>query len=160
EWTNVTKAKAQFPGHAQPQQPAEFGYYDLRLPETRIAQAELAKSYGIHGFCYYHYWFQGKQLLQRPFDEVLASGQPDFPFCLCWANEPWSRRWDGSTDAVLQPQTYSEADDAEHIDALLPALTDRRAIRAGGRPLFLVYRPGDLPDPVATARTWRAAARA
>jgi O-antigen biosynthesis protein len=160
EWTNVRPARPLFAGHYQPHVPAELGYYDLREPAVRQRMAALAARYGIYGFCYYHYWFSGRRLLEEPFASVAASGQPHFPFCLCWANEPWSRRWDGSNDDVLQPQTYSEADDAEHIEALLPALTDPRAIRVDGRPLFLVYRPGDLPDPVATTRTWRAAIRA
>ncbi len=87
EWTNVTRARPQFRGHHQPHLPADLGFYDLRLPETRRAQAELAREYGISGFCYYHYWFLGRRLLERPFQEVLVSGEPDFPFCLCWANE-------------------------------------------------------------------------
>src|SRR4051794_32985041 len=121
EWTNVVKAEPLFPGHYQPQMPADLGFYDLRLPEVREAQAEMAEAYGIHGFCYYHYWFHGKRLLEKPFDGVLKSGDPSFPFCLCWANEPWSRRWDGRPHDVLQHQSYSTADDLEHIRWLLPA---------------------------------------
>jgi glycosyltransferase involved in cell wall biosynthesis len=155
EWTNVTHGRPQFPGHEQPKLPADLGFYDLRLPEVREAQAALARSYGIHGFCYYHYWFSGKQLLERPFNEVLRSGEPDFPFCLCWANEPWSRRWDGRPKAVLQPQAYSHEDDREHIRWLLPALTDPRAIRIDGKPVFLVYQGKDLPDPARTTEIWR-----
>ena len=100
-----SNARPLFDGHYQPRLPSNLGFYDLRLPETREAQAELARAHGITGFCYYHYWFSGKRLLERPFEEVLASGRPDFPFCLCWANEPWSRRWDGQEQEVLQPQT-------------------------------------------------------
>jgi glycosyltransferase involved in cell wall biosynthesis len=155
EWTNVTKAKPLFPGHYQPHLPADLGYYDLRLAEAREAQATLARSHGIYGFCYYHYWFDGKMLLERPFNEVLASGKPDFPFCLCWANEPWSRRWDGRPTDVLQPQTYSARDDEAHIRWLLPALADRRAIQVDGKPLLLIYQGRDLPDPARTAATWR-----
>jgi lipopolysaccharide biosynthesis protein/glycosyltransferase involved in cell wall biosynthesis len=155
EWTNVAKAKALFADHYQPHLPADLGFYDLRLPAVREAQAELARDAGIHAFCYYHYWFGGKRLLQRPFDEVLASGQPDFPFCLCWANEPWSRRWDGQERNVLQPQTYSEDDDCEHIKWLIPALSDPRALTVEGKPLFIVYQARDLPDPARTADLWR-----
>jgi lipopolysaccharide biosynthesis protein len=115
EWTNVAKAKPLFPGHYQPHLPADLGFYDLRVPEARQAQADLAREYGINGFCYYHYWFHGKRLLERPFDEVLALGNPDFPFCLCWANEAWTRSWDGRSEEYLIRQEYSEADDQNHI---------------------------------------------
>ena len=155
EWTNVSRAKPLFPGHDQPRVPADLGFYDLRLADTREMQAELARAHGIHGFCYYHYWFGGKRLLERPFDEVLSSGQPDFPFCLCWANEPWSRRWDGQPQDVLQPQTYSLDDDRRHIEWLIPALRDRRAIRIEGKPVFLVYQVKELPDPRRTVDIWR-----
>ena len=94
EWANVTKAKPLFKGHVQPHLPADLGFYDLRLPEARHAQADLAKAYGLGGFMYYHYWFSGTRILERPVEEILSSGEPDFPFCLCWANESWSRRWD------------------------------------------------------------------
>jgi hypothetical protein len=155
EWANVAAAKPLFEGHYQPHLPADLGFYDLRLPETRHAQAELAREYGISGFCYYHYWFDGTRLLELPFEDVLASGEPDFPFCLCWANEPWSRRWHGRDEDVLQPQTYSRKDDLRHIQALLPALADERAITIGGRPVFIVYQARDLPEPAQTVETWR-----
>ena len=158
EWTNVRKAQQHFPGHHQPHVPGELGYYDLRDPKARTAQADLAREYGIHGFCYYHYWFNGKRLLETPFNEVLASGKPDFPFCLCWANENWSRVWDGGSNDVLMEQHYSEDDDRAHIRSLLPALRDRRYIRIDGRPLLLVYRTELLPDPQKTAELWRAEA--
>ena len=107
EWTNVTRARPNFVGHYQPHLPADLGFYDLRLAETRSAQAELARAHGIYGFCYYYYWFNGTRLLHRPLDEVLARGEPDFPFCVCWANENWTRSWDGGADDVLIAQDYS-----------------------------------------------------
>lgn len=159
EWTNVTRAGPRFPGHYQPHLPADLGFYDLRLPAARAAQAALAREYGLHGFCYYHYWFNGKRVLERPFNEVLAAGEPDFPFCLCWANENWTRVWDGGNDQVLLHQHYSAADDARHIESLIPAFRDERYIRINDKPLFLVYRTRLLPDPVRTAEVWRTAAR-
>jgi lipopolysaccharide biosynthesis protein len=155
EWRNVTKARPLFRGHYQPHIPADLAFYDLRLPEARTAQAELAAGYGIGGFVWHHYWFGGRRLLERPFDEVLASGEPDFPFCLCWANEPWSRRWNGSDDDVLLGQTYSSDDDLAHARWFAAAFADPRYIRLDGRPLLLVYRATDLPDPMRTAAVWR-----
>jgi lipopolysaccharide biosynthesis protein len=159
EWTNVARAQPRFKGHYQPHLPADLGFYDLRLPEARQAQAELAEGYGIYGFCYYHYWFNGRRVLQRPFEEVLASGQPDFPFCLCWANENWTRAWDGGDRHILLSQDYTPEDDLAHIRSLLPALEDRRYIRIKDRPLLLVYRTELLPDAARTAEIWREAAR-
>lgn len=159
EWANVVRGKPLFRGHYQPQLPADLGFYDLRLPEARQAQADLAREYGIFGFCYYHYWFTGRQVLQRPFEEVLASGQPDFPFCLCWANENWTRTWDGRGNVVLLEQRYSDEDDLAHIRALAPALRDERYIRIDGKPLFLVYRASLLPDPARSMAIWREEAR-
>ena len=155
EWTNVVRGHPLFPGHYQPHLPADLGFYDLRLAEVRQAQAELAREYGIHGFCYYHYWFNGRRILERPFQEVLASGKPDFPVCLCWANENWTRVWDGGDRHVLLEQHYSPEDDIAIIKSLIPAFSDPRYIRVDGRPLFLVYRTELLPDPAATAMRWR-----
>ena len=155
EWTNVAQARPLFPGHYQPHVPGELGYYDLRIPEVREAQAELARSHGVFGFVYYHYWFNGRRLLNRPFDEVLESGSPDFPFALCWANEKWTRTWDGESGRVLIAQEYSEADDLAHIRWLASAFADPRYIKIDGRPLMLVYRPSDLPDPKRTTDLWR-----
>ena len=146
EWTNVSKARPLFPGHDQPHLPADLGYYDLRVPETRQAQADLARSHGIEAFCYWHFWFEGQRLLERPFDEVLRSGEPDFPFCLAWANETWSRRGLGEESALLRKQTYSAADNQLHARWLIEAFCDRRYLRVNGRPVFLVYRPSSLPD--------------
>lgn len=159
EWTNVTKARPLFKGHYQPHLPADLGFYDLRLPEAREAQAALAREYGIHGFCYYHYWFNGRRLIERPFNEVLASGKPDFPFCLCWANENWTRSWDGQDQEVMLGQNYSDEDDLNHIRWLATAFRDPRYIRVRGRPMFLVYRISRLPDPARTVELWRNEAR-
>jgi lipopolysaccharide biosynthesis protein len=155
EWRNVAAARPLVPGHDQPHLPADLGFYDLRLPEARAAQAELAQGYGIDAFCYYHYWFTGRQVLQRPVEEIVASGEPDFPFCLCWANEDWTRAWDGRSGQVLLQQHYSDADDIAHIRHLLPILADRRYLRVGGRPMLLVYRTELMPDPRRTAELWR-----
>ncbi len=159
EWTNVTRARPLYPGHYQPHVPSELGYYDLRVPEVRQAQADLAAAYGIHGFVYYHYWFNGKRLLERPFEEVLASGSPDFPFALCWANEEWTRNWDAQTGTVLMPQDFGDEDDLAHIRYLATAFEDPRYIRIDGRPLMLVYRPQKLPDPKRTFAIWREEAK-
>jgi len=159
EWTNVTRARPLYKGHNQPHLPADLGFYDLRLPEARQAQADLARSYGIHGFCYYHYWFNGRQVLNRPVDEIVSSREPDFPFCLCWANEDWSRAWDGRSKDILLGQVYTEEDDLAHIRFLLPLMEDPRWIRVDGKPLFLVYRAGLLPDPRRTTDLWRTEAR-
>jgi hypothetical protein len=147
EWRNVVSAPPLFDNHYQPHLPAQLGFYDLRVPEAREAQAELAHQYGIEGFCYWHYWFEGRRLLERPFDEVLASGKPDFPFCLAWANETWSRRWLGEERDVLLLQTYSSRDDVEHARWLACAFADERYIRVRDRPLFIIYRPEKLPSP-------------
>jgi hypothetical protein len=154
EWTNVAQARPLFRGHRQPRLPAELGFYDLRVPETRAAQATLAGDHGIEAFCYWHYWFGGKRLLERPFDEVLASGEPDFPFCLAWANEDWTNDW-FSAGKVLQAQPYSPQDDVDHARWLLRAFADDRYVTIAGRPLFLVYRPTHLPEPARTADTIR-----
>ena len=155
EWANVTRARPNFDGHYQPHLPADTGFYDLRVPETRELQAALARAHGIHGFCYYYYWFAGKRLLERPIEEMRASGRPDFPYCFCWANENWTRRWDGAEREVLIAQSPSPADDERLIRDLLPHFRDPRYIRVGGRPLFMVYRVGVLPDARASAAKWR-----
>jgi hypothetical protein len=157
EWTNTAKAKPLFPGHYQPHVPADLGFCDLRMPESREDQANLARAYGIEAFCYYHYWFgAGRRILERPFNEVVASGKPDFPFCLCWANETWTGIWHGAPNRVLIEQTYPGADDHRaHFAALLPAFTDRRHITIEGKPVFCVYKPEKVPDPKATWALWR-----
>ncbi|MEJ7582533.1 MAG: glycoside hydrolase family 99-like domain-containing protein [Acidimicrobiales bacterium] len=158
EWRNVVRAEPGFPGHYQPHRPGELGFYDLRLAEVREAQADLARQHGVDGFVYYHYWFGGRRLLERPFEEVLRSGSPTLPFCLCWANENWTRAWDGGADEVLMAQHYDTEDDINHLRALAPALADDRYLRVDGRPLLLVYRPTLLPDPRRLSDTWRAEA--
>jgi hypothetical protein len=156
EWTNVAKARPLFPDHYQPRLPADLGYYDLRVPEVREAQAALAREHGIEGFCYWHYWFgNGRRLLERPFNEILQSGKPEFPFCLGWANETWSGIWHGCPNRILIEQTYPGIRDyEEHFAALLPAFKDSRYITVSGKKLFAVYRPQKLPDPAELVRVW------
>lgn len=148
EWTNVTKAKPMFRGHHQPHLPTDLGFYDLRVPETRIAQTEMARKYGIEGFCYWHYWFgRGKRLLDRPFSEVLKSGQPNFPFCLCWANQSWTKSRYGYPGKVLTEQTYDGIEDYKnHFFALLNAFNDERYMTIDGKKVFLIFQPERLPD--------------
>lgn len=158
EWMNVGKAKRYFPGHYQPRVPADLGYYDLRVPETREAQANLARDCGIEGFIYWHYWFgNGKRLLERPFNEVLASGKPDFPFCLAWANESWKGFWHGLKDRnTLIEQTYpGDQDYIDHFNAILPAMNDPRYIRCEGKPVFFVYKPHEVPDLAHFIKLWQ-----
>ncbi|HLX54835.1 MAG TPA: glycoside hydrolase family 99-like domain-containing protein [Aquella sp.] len=155
EWTNTVKARPRFKGHYQPHLPADLGFYDLRVPETRQLQADLAKENGIYGFCYYHYWFNGRRILDRPFKEVFESGKPDFPFMLCWANENWTRIWDGSDNDILLKQNYSLKDDRQHIQGLIPYFKDERYIRINGKPVFVVYKSTLLPNPAQTITIWR-----
>ena len=155
EWTNVTRARPNFDGHYQPHLPADVGFYDLRVPETREQQAALARAHCIHGFCYYYYWFAGKRLLERPVEEMKATGRPDFPYCFCWANENWTRRLDGADREILIAQDASRADDERLVRDLLPHFRDPRYIRVNGRPLFMVYRVGVLPDVRNSASIWR-----
>jgi hypothetical protein len=156
EWTNVRRGRPFYPGHEQPHVPhPDIGEYDLLAPGTLERQAALARRYGIHGFCFYHYWFDGRRLLEKPLEQLLATGRPDFPFCLCWANENWTRAWDGLDREVLVAQRHSPDSDERFIHELIPYLRDPRYIRVEGRPLVAVYRSGLLPDAAATAETWR-----
>ena len=153
EWTSVKNAKPLFKGHVQPKVPGELGYYNLLDPDVRERQAELAREAGIEGFCYWHYWFgNGKQLLERPFAEVLKSGKPDYPFCLGWANHTWIleawAKYKREGDDVLIEQTYpGDEDIVAHFNKVLPAFKDERYIKVDGKPLFLIWSPVNLPDP-------------
>lgn len=155
EWNRVAATRPQFRGHRLPDLPGELGFYDLRLAEVRAAQAQLALTHGVDAFCYYHYWFEGKRLLERPLAEVVATGEPRLPFLVCWANEPWTRAWDGLSNDVLVAQTESRADWERHARSLLELVADPRYVRVGGRPLILIYRAGRLTNPQGLADTWR-----
>lgn len=146
EWTNVVKGRPRFRGHYQPHLPQHLGYYDMRLPETRSAQAEMARAHGVHGFCYYHYWFNGRRILDRPAQEILQCGEPDFPFMLAWANENWTRNWDGGFNKLLLEQDYNVADFVAHARHLVPYFRDRRYIRIGDRPVFAIYKDDSIID--------------
>jgi hypothetical protein len=155
EWTNVAKARPLFRNHFQPRLPADLGFYDLRVPEVRELQAKMASEAGVFGFCYWHYWFNGKELLERPFREVVESGKPDFPFCLAWANETWTGVWHGAPHKVLIQQTYGgRADNERHFYSLLPAFSDPRYVAVGGKPFFLIYRPMLFDDFRAFSDDW------
>jgi lipopolysaccharide biosynthesis protein len=160
EWRNVTLARPRFTGHYQPHIPADLGFYDLRLPETRNEQAELAKKHGIYGFCYYHYWFNGKLLLDRPLNGVLSSKEPDLPFCICWANENWTRRWDGLEQQVLIKQDHHPEDDEHHIEWLINVFRDERYIRINKKPLLIIYRFDIIPHIRELIALWRKKVRA
>ncbi|HJR74928.1 MAG TPA: glycoside hydrolase family 99-like domain-containing protein [Luteimonas sp.] len=159
EWTNVRKAEPNFPGHDQPRRPAELGYYDLDASDVLARQVELARRYGIGGFCYYYYWFHGRRLLERPIERMLRDKDYDFPFCLCWANENWTRRWDGKEHEVLIGQEHSDQDDREVIADIARFFAHGAYIRIRGRPLILVYRTDLFPDFARTADIWRETCR-
>jgi hypothetical protein len=155
EWHNVVRAKPLFDGHYQPHLPADFGFYDLRVPEVREAQARAARAHGIDAFCYYHYWFEGRRPLRRVLDDVLRTGSPPMPFCLAWANENWSRHWDASSHEVLLRQRYSDEDDDAHGRFLLETMLHPLYLRVAGRPVLFIYRIQAMPDAPKTLRRWR-----
>lgn len=159
EWTNVGKAKPLYRGHNQPRVPADLGYYDLRVPEVREQQAQLAREAGVYGFCYWHYWFgNGRQLMNEIIDEVAATGKPDFPFCLGWANESWKQkqwRFDGKGDRILMEQQYGgEADYRAHYEYVRKLITNKNYIRIGGKPFFQVYKPYASKDIPLMLKLW------
>jgi hypothetical protein len=160
EWTNVKRARPLYRSHGQPRVPADLGFYDLRVPEVRVRQAALAREHGIEGFCYWHYWFGGRRLLQRPFEEVLATGVPNFPFMLGWANQSWTGIFHGAPDRVLIEQTYpGRVDHERHFRYLVKAFQDPRYIRIDGKPAFLVFKPRQLPNAAKVTAMWRGMAR-
>jgi hypothetical protein len=163
EWTNVARARSLFPGHKQPHIPADLGFYDLRLPIIREQQAKMAQEAGIEGFCYWHYWFgNNNQMLEKPFKDVIESGEPDFPFCLAWANHSWQKKkWDknGTSELLIEQNYYGEKDYLEHFNSLLPAFKDKRYIKVNGKLFFEIYCPLDFPDAVNFIKIWRRLAK-
>lgn len=151
----MTKARSLFYGHYQPHLPTDFGFYDLRVRETRREQIRVAKRYGIDGFCYHYYWFSGTRLLDQPVDDMLADPESDMPFCLCWANENWTRRWDAAEHEILMEQKYEDGDIEAFADSLLPFLSDSRYIRIDGKPIIVVYRPQQIPEANESVQRWR-----
>lgn len=157
EWTNVAKAKPLFKGHWQPRLPTDLGFYDLRVPEVREAQTLLAKKYGIEGFCYWHYWFAGKRIIERPFIEMVKSGTPDFPFCIAWANQTWQGTWHGlANNKILIEQTYPGVEDhVAHFYSLLPAFRDKRYIEVSGKKLVFIFEPNSIPNTKQFINLWQ-----
>ena len=155
EWRNVTKAIPRYSGHLQPRLPERLGFYDLRLKDILVQQAAIAKQYGIFGFCFHYYWFNGKKLLDHPINTILSDPSIDLPFCICWANENWTRTWSGQERNVLMAQTYSDAGDVAFAEDIKPLVMDPRYIKVNGRPLIMLYRPQHLPDVAATIARWR-----
>lgn len=159
EWTNVTRAEPQFDGHYQPRLPADLGFYDLRVKEIQKEQIEIALQYGLSGFCFHFYWFNGRRLLEMPIAQFVENEAHEMGFCINWANEPWSRRWDGREQEMLVPQSHSAEDDLAFIEYVAGYFNDRRYIRIDGKPLLMVYRPGLFPSAAQTAQRWRAFCR-
>jgi lipopolysaccharide biosynthesis protein len=159
EWTNTTKARPLFEGHYQPHLPTDLGFYDLRLRQARRDQIKLAQAYGIEAFCYHYYWFSGKRILHEPLDDMLQDEGSNMPFCLCWANENWTRRWDGGEREVLIAQKYRPEDDVEFVKSLIPFFKDKRYLRKSGAPILIVYCPQQLSSSKKSTEIWRAYGR-
>ena len=160
EWTNVKKAKPLFEGHQQPQIPLNYNYYNLLDDEVKIWQAKLAKEYGIYGFCYYHYWFDGKLLLEKPMEQMLRNPQIDIPFCICWANEAWTKIWVGNEKKVLYPQKYGNQEEwIKHFEYFLPFFRDSRYIQIDGKPAVFLYKPEIIPCLNDMIDTWQKCAK-
>lgn len=160
EWTNVRKARPSFEGHVQPKKPLNDNYYNLLDDNTKIWQANLANKYGVYGFCYYHYWFNGKLLLEKPAEQMLKNKEVDIPFCFSWANEPWTRSWDGKESKVIMSQSYGDQNDwDEHFYYLLKFFKDERYIKKDNKPMFLIYKPDIIPQCTEMIKRWEVLAK-
>jgi O-antigen biosynthesis protein len=159
EWSNVSLSRPLFSGHRQPRLPRKFGFYDVRVPETRNKQFELAKEHGIDGFCYYYYWFNGRKILDRPLNDTLNGKVDPFPFCICWANENWTRRWDGQESDVLLSQDHSLSSDEDFLNDIIPILKNEQYIMYNDMPVLMIYAVQKMADPRQTVKRWREIAR-
>ena len=155
EWTNVTKAAPQFLGQYQPHLPSDLGFYDLRLTEIMLQQIDLAQHYGIHGFCFYYYWFSGRRILEKPLSNYINDKAINFPFCVCWANENWTRRWDGLDNDVLLSQQHSFEGDSKFIEDVFEIISHPSYIKVDGKPFLLIYRPAVIPQINSLVEVWR-----